>query len=96
MFEASSEIINGPSLIMNMKLVAKCLFLVQKSYQYFTGYYQPYQPGFYSWVTQCKALDILTAFTFSQEVLPTHLILNPGSLSLEDFLLWACLIEEGS
>ena len=24
------------------------------------------------------------------------IILNPGSLSSEDFLLWACLIEEGS
>ncbi len=24
------------------------------------------------------------------------LILNPGSLSLEDFLIWACLIEKGS
>ncbi len=24
------------------------------------------------------------------------LILNPGSLSSEDFLIWACLIEKGS
>ncbi len=24
------------------------------------------------------------------------IILNPGSLSSEDFLIWACLIEEGS
>ncbi len=27
---------------------------------------------------------------------PSMVILNPGSLSSEDFLIWACLIEKGS
>ncbi len=31
-----------------------------------------------------------------RSMLQATLILNPGSLSSEDFLLWACLIEEGS
>ncbi len=26
----------------------------------------------------------------------TWIILNPGSLSSEDFLIWACLMEKGS
>ncbi len=35
--------------------------------------------------------------TTPSNVLNTHvIILNPGSLSSEDFLIWACLIEKGS
>ncbi len=40
-----------------------------------------------------KALENMT--TGEQSILK-YLFLNPGSLSSEDFLIWACLIEKGS